>query len=148
MECISFLGSTPISFPLLFQRQTQAAIPDILVRKREEGPFAEPLSEPGNDIDAVVGQWLSTQDDLGNRRTGRRNSGRVQAGLLHGAELVPYFFDERLPGRPVQLGLMKPVTDEICCDASLAIAIKRGRLAMFDGAVQAGFGTSGEFVGR
>ena len=35
-----------------------------------------------------------------------------------------------LAGRPEQLDLKNPVADEICCYASLSIAIERGRLAM------------------
>jgi hypothetical protein len=41
--------------PLLLQRQIQGGISYIFVGKTEEGPLAEPLSEPRNDIDAAVG---------------------------------------------------------------------------------------------
>ena len=54
----------------------------------------------------------------------------MKAGLLHGDKFVPHFFDDRLPGRSVQLGLKKRIADEICCFASLANALERERLAI------------------
>ncbi len=43
------------------------------------------------------------------------------SGFLHDAKIPPHFLDDHLAGRPEQLDLKNPVTEEISCDSNLAI---------------------------
>ena len=133
------------SHQLLLQSQIQCGISHIFVRKSEEGPPAEPLSEPCSNVDAVVVCRLGAFDDPGNGRAGRCSNRWVQARLLHHARLLLHLFDDHLPCRPEQLDMKNPVADEISCDTNLPIAIDGARFIVFVGP-QAAFCTPGELV--
>lgn len=113
---------------LFFQGDVESVVADLGVGEGEKGPADEPLSVPGDDIDAVVGEigGLGTADDLFDCEFvfgGRGGKGTVD--LAHG-QFVPDLVNHHFARRPIELSLDEPVADRSGCLNGLALPVVFG----------------------